>query len=150
MNCNCRQTQFVTGLSQSPTRGTGGYGLPILADRYASSIPSSVDSLGFWQELFGFIGTAAKYALPVFAPIAVAVVPVLINKATGPTRTTGPTTTTAATTAPTSPSTTPAVFLDHQAVDAQAKEAQLESSRTIFYGVLAVSALIIYASNKRK
>lgn len=144
MNCNCRQTQFVTGLSQSPTRGTGGYGLPILADRYASSIPSSVDSLGFWSELFGFVGTAAKWALPVFAPIAVAVVPVLINKATGPT------TTTATTTAPTSPSTTPAVFLGHQAVNASAKEAQLESSRTIFYGVLAVSALLIYSANKRK
>lgn len=118
--------------------------MPILADRYSSSIPRSIDSLGFWGELFGYIGIAAKWALPVFAPIAVAVIPALINKATGPT------TTTVTTTAPTSPSTTPAVILDHQAVDASAKEAQLESSRTIFYGVLAVSALIIYSANKRK
>jgi hypothetical protein len=144
MNCNCRQTQFVTGLSQSPTRGIGGYGLPILPDRYASSNPSSIDSLGFWSELFGYVGSAAKWVLPVFAPIAVAVVPALINKATGPTKTT------TTTTAPLSPSTIPVVFVDHQAVASQAKEAELESSRTIFYGVLAVSALIIYASNKRK
>jgi hypothetical protein len=40
--------------------------------------------------------------------------------------------------------------LDHQGADASAKEAQLESSRTIFYGVLAVSALLIYSANKRK
>lgn len=107
-------------------------------------MPSSVDSLGFWAELFGFVGTATKLVLPVVAPIAVAVVPALINKATGST------TTTATTTAPAIPSTIPAVFLDHQSVDASAKEAQLESSRIIFYGVLAVSALLIYSANKRK